>query len=61
MFSENMYFWQNFDFTDKNYFSNVLSLYFDICDGSIVYATKFHGDEIYFILSISVRSKVIDT
>ena len=32
---------------------------FDIIDGSIGCATKFHADEIYFILSISVRLKVI--
>ena len=59
-FSKNLYFLKNGDFV-KNILgkSSFFSCDFDIFDGSIGCATKFHADEISLFLSISVRSKVI--
>ena len=54
-------FWKNFDFIDNIYFQKVgfSSCDFDIFDDNTGCTTKFHVDEIYFFLPISVRSKVI--
>ena len=53
--------WENYDFIEINFSNKVVffSCDFDMFDGSIECATKFHGDEFFLFFSISVRSKVI--
>ena len=52
-------FWENYDFIEKQIVKKLIFFLAILKFVSLGCATKFHANEIYFFLSIFVRSKVI--